>query len=230
MTNDNDLQAPTTGDVESLIDMLERDASPVLGDCQRLAAAQMLRALQPRLDAGVGPNDVGPCYFYERDFYPLSNFSAFRVRWHSIDFPTSEHAYQWAKFGTMSRDIIEANSLVHEGAREEVARAVLTARSAHEAFKLAEVWRQLRRPDWTDVRVDMMRRIVTAKAMQHEYVRRKLWQSGNRLLVENSWRDDFWGWGPARNGQNWLGLLWTDVREKLRDAGSFGAYEATGAA
>jgi pimeloyl-ACP methyl ester carboxylesterase len=36
-------------------------------------------------------------------------------------------------------------------------------------------------------------------------------------LVENSWRDDFWGWGPNRDGQNMLGRLWMEVRAALRD-------------
>lgn len=36
--------------------------------------------------------------------------------------------------------------------------------------------------------------------------------------VENSWRDDFWGWGPNRDGQNMLGRLWMEIRAELRAA------------
>lgn len=36
--------------------------------------------------------------FYERDFYILSNFSAFRLCWCGHDFDTSEQAYHWMKF------------------------------------------------------------------------------------------------------------------------------------
>lgn len=36
--------------------------------------------------------------FYEHEFYVLSNFSAFRLRWRGRDFDTSEHAYHWEKF------------------------------------------------------------------------------------------------------------------------------------
>ncbi len=60
-----------------------------------------------------------------------------------------------------------------------------------------------------------MRDILRAKAEQHEYVRRKLLATGDRELVEDSWRDDFWGWGPDRNGQNMLGKLWMEVRAEL---------------
>ena len=33
-------------------------------------------------------------------------------------------------------------------------------------------------------------------------------------------RDDFWGWGPQRDGQNMLGKLWMEVRAQItRSAG-----------
>jgi ribA/ribD-fused uncharacterized protein len=141
-------------------------------------------------------------FFYEQDHYYLSNFSAFRLHWEELDFDTSEHAYQWAKFsGTLN-----ANA---------VCPLILSARSAHEAFKLAERYKDQRRPDWDNVKVDIMRVILCAKVEQHEYVARKLIETGDRILIENSWRDDFWGWGPNRDGKNMLGVLWMQVRAQI---------------
>lgn len=140
--------------------------------------------------------------FYEHDFYVLSNFSAFRLTWNGVDFDTSEHAYHWEKFHG------------HPG----IQRAIKDARSAHEAFKLAERHRHDRRFDWDDAKVEIMRRILRAKAAQHEYVRRKLLATGDRELVEDSWRDDFWGWGPNQDGLNMLGKLWMEIRAELRAA------------
>lgn len=138
--------------------------------------------------------------FYERNFYCLSNFSAFRVRWDGIDFDTAEHAYQWEKFPGCPE------------AREQIA----TARSAHHAFKLARaVWPSRVRADWTDVRVDVMRQILRAKLSQHAYVRQKLEATGTRTLIEDSWRDDFWGWGEHRDGKNMLGVLWMEIRAEV---------------
>ena len=37
-------------------------------------------------------------FFYEQDFYVLSNFSSFRVKWAGISFDTAEHAYHFEKF------------------------------------------------------------------------------------------------------------------------------------
>lgn len=142
--------------------------------------------------------------FYEQDFYVLSNFSSFTIQSQGIRFDTSEHLYHWHKFpGTLM-------------GRSEIARSIRHAPSAHEAFKIAECNRLFRREDWDDVKVGIMRDILRLKVAQHEYVRRKLLATGDRELVENSWRDDYWGWGPNRDGQNMLGKLWMEVRAELR--------------
>jgi ribA/ribD-fused uncharacterized protein len=156
----------------------------------------------------VKPDTDQHVFFYEQDFYVLSNFSAFNLRWQGRTFPTSEHAYHWMKFPTLTRD--------EEG--RYVRDHIFRAPSAHEAFKLAERWKSLRRPDWDAAKVDIMRDILRAKAAQHEYVRRKLLATGDRELIEDSWRDNFWGWGPNRDGQNMLGKLWMEVRAELRAA------------
>lgn len=143
-------------------------------------------------------------FFYEQDFYVLSNFSAFRVFWKGNNFDTSEHAYHWEKFN---------DATPGSQARRAVIRM---ADSAHSAFKLAELLGCYRRADWNTVKVDIMRDILRAKADQHEYVRRKLLETGDRSLVEDSWRDDFWGWGPDGHGQNMLGKLWMEIRAELR--------------
>lgn len=145
--------------------------------------------------------------FYEQDFYVLSSFSAFSLQWKRYRFDTLEHAYHWEKFPAAGDDPLL------------VAHAIRTAPSAHEAFRLAQEHKRNRRHDWDDVKVDIMRQLIRAKAEQHEYVRRKLLQTGERELVENSWRDDFWGWGPNRDGQNMLGKLWMELRAELRGAG-----------
>lgn len=158
--------------------------------------------------------------FYEHDFYVLSNFSAFNLEWEGMTFQTSEAAYHWEKFATEADD----------DTRNSVAYAIYEAPSAHEAFKIAETQKHLRRPDWDDVKVGIMRDILRAKADQHEYVRRKLLATGDRELVEDSWRDDFWGWGPNRDGQNMLGKLWMEVRAELRDSVGGISAAAIGAA
>lgn len=145
--------------------------------------------------------------FYEQDFYVLSNFSAFALAWNGSVYPTSEHCYQAQKF-------LDAGS---EAAA--VAESIYRARSAHVAFKIAQSSKHLVRLGWNAAKVDVMRQILLAKVDQHEYVRRKLLATGDRELVENSWRDAYWGWGPNRDGMNMLGRLWMEIRAELREGG-----------
>lgn len=158
-------------------------------------------------DGCYGLDTLQRVRFYERDFYPLSNFSAFHVTWRGIDFDTSEAAYHWEKFNPPVYQCSDGGA---------VRSAILLARSAHDTFKIAEQYRSRRRPDWDEVKVGIMREIIRAKADQHEYVKRKLLATEDRELIEDSWRDDFWGWGPNRDGQNMLGKLWMELRAEFR--------------
>lgn len=187
------------------------DAAPMVDALKQFAALHGLDiedpdvtnwkiVLPPMSETHHGLDTDERVFFYEQDFYVLSNFSSFRVEWNGTHYPTSEHAYQSEKF---------------RGYHDDIADQIASAPSAHEAFKMAEQNKAHRRPDWDRVKVDTMRRILTAKAVQHEYVHRKLVETGDRLLIENSWRDDYWGWGPNRDGLNMLGRLWMEVRASL---------------
>jgi predicted NAD-dependent protein-ADP-ribosyltransferase YbiA (DUF1768 family) len=61
-----------------------------------------------------------------------------------------------------------------------------------------------------------MKEILREKVRQHPYVLKKLIESGNKELIEDSWRDDFWGWGPNKDGKNMLGKLWMEIREEVK--------------
>lgn len=138
------------------------------------------------------------CYFYEQEFYPLSNFSSFAIWFDGDDFRTSEHAYQAQKFKY-------AFGIFDE---------IVQARSAHDAYALAQKHKAYQREGWDKMKVPIMKAILWDKLRQHKYVEQKLIATGDRQLVEDSWRDDFWGWGPKTDGQNMLGKLWMQVRDE----------------
>lgn len=178
----------------------------------REAIAQMEAEQPATADKPLGcvkPDTDRQVFFYEQDFYVLSNFSAFNLAWAGLVFPTSEHCYHWLKFNRGGGGYI-------------IQREIAEAASAHEAFKIAERNKPFRREDWDAVKVGLMRDLLRAKVAQHEYVRRKLLATGDRELIEDSWRDDFWGWGPNRDGQNMLGKLWMEVRAELRAGAAHG--------
>ena len=138
--------------------------------------------------------------FYEQEFYILSNFSAFCLDWDGYRFYSSEAAYQYSKFPEFS----------------DIRTKIRLALSSHESFKLAEFYKDSRRSDWDEIKTEVMLNILRQKVLQHEYVKRKLLETGNRELIEDSWRDDFWGWGPNKDGKNMLGKLWMKVRDELK--------------
>ncbi|HUX80469.1 MAG TPA: NADAR family protein [Alphaproteobacteria bacterium] len=137
-------------------------------------------------------------FFYEQEFYVFSNFSAFQILWAGISFPTSEHAYQWMKF----------NKISYTDVKEKIRYAT----SAHEAFKIAQENDSFAVPHWKEIRVGVMETILRTKLSQHPYVQKKLRETGDREIIENSWRDSFWGWGPNKDGENMLGKLWMKIR------------------
>jgi len=137
--------------------------------------------------------------FYEREFYVFSNFSSFSIEYQGIKFPTAEHLYYWHKF---SNDWLKQS-------------LILLSASAHDAFILAQQWKSEQRHDWDAVKLDIMYHILRLKVEQHPYVKKKLFETGKRILVEDSWRDSFWGWGPDKDGLNWLGRLWMRLRGEI---------------
>ncbi len=136
--------------------------------------------------------------FYEHEYYVFSNFSSFMIEWKGKVWMTSEHVYHSERFD------------------EEKKKQIHGMRSAHDAFTFAQTHKISQREDWNDVKVGIMKEILHAKMAQHAYVKKKLLESGDRLLVEDSRCDDFWGWGPNKDGKNMLGKLWMEVREEVR--------------
>lgn len=119
--------------------------------------------------------------------------------WKNFDYMTSEHAYHSEKFPN----------------NPEIVEQIRNARSAHDALRIAREYKNQRRSDWDQVKKDIMKEILKAKVEQHPYIKKKLLESKGRELIENSWRDDFWGWGENKDGQNQLGKLWMEIREEI---------------
>lgn len=142
-------------------------------------------------------------FFYEQEFYAFSNFSSFKLMWKGYDWMTSEHAYHSEKFDN-----------------PEIIEALKNTRSAHDAMKLAYANKDKYRKDWENIKLGTMKKILRSKVEQHPYVKKKLLESGDKELIENSWRDSYWGWGPNKDGENHLGKLWMEVRNEVRSGDS----------
>ena len=152
------------------------------------------RWLMEKMDEFIG--------FYPREFYPFDNFSSFKVEWNGYLFSSVEEAYQAASF---------------MGSDEELVEKIKKSHSADEAQRISYANRDKRREDWDDVKISIMEELLRLKIEQNPYVKKKLLQTGDYMIVEDSPKDDFWGWGPNRNGQNNLGKLWMKLRGELKN-------------
>ncbi len=150
--------------------------------------------------------------FYEEPWDCLSNFSAFAVELHGYVYMTAEHAYQAAKFRFTEH--------------EWVIKEIHNARSAIDAKKIALHYKAYIHPGWNrerpegvvrSAKLTNMESILRAKTEQHEYVCRKLLETGIVELVEDSPIDSFWGRGHDWKGRNELGKLWMKLRQEIRE-------------
>ncbi len=156
--------------------------------------------MYPDSSEGLNKETEDSIYFFTVPFEPLNNWSPHRVSIWGIDFPTSEHAFQWKKFSEIEPSI---------------ANEILSAGSPYAVFKISSLNKSKKPDNWAEIKLFIMEEILRAKNNQHEDVRDALKRTGDRTIVENSPVDDFWGIGPNKDGQNMLGNLWMKIRDRL---------------
>lgn len=149
--------------------------------------------LSEKLDEYIG--------FYTREFFALDNFSSFGIIMDGKLYPTVEHAYQAGKFIDTA---------------PEIAEEIRTCLSAHEAKRIAHVHNERQVGNWDDIKVDYMEKLLRLKLEQNPYVQQKLLQTKEYRICEDSPKDDFWGIGENRDGQNQLGKLWMKLRDEKK--------------
>jgi len=74
------------------------------------------------------------------------------------------------------------------------------------------------RPDWEQVKDDIMRKAVLKKFETHSDIREILLSTNDEEIVENAPQDYYWGCGKDGSGKNMLGKILVEVRDILRDA------------
>lgn len=97
---------------------------------------------------------------------------------------------------------------------------ILSERSPMTAKMRGKPYQDRTRPDWDRIRIPLMKWCLRLKLGQHSTTFGSLLRdTGNRNIVENSRRDDFWGAIPVDDGtlrgRNVLGRLLMELRAKL---------------
>lgn len=141
------------------------------------------------------------------EFGGLSNMAAgFPLSINGIYIPTVEALYQACRFPHLP----------------EIQRLIIGQRSPMTAKMKSKPYRSQTRSDWDHVRVNVMRWCLRVKLAQHwRGFGDLLLETGNRPIVEQSFKDEFWGAKPADDsrlvGMNVLGRLLMELREELKN-------------
>ena len=146
-------------------------------------------------------NDSFPIFFYHSDqpWGEFSNFSRHSVFIDEVIWPTTEHYYQAQKF--------------HCVQHQEKIRCALTPTLAKSiAYELQD---QFGKTDWGNIRNAVMLKALRAKFGQHPNLASKLLSSNDRLLVEHTTTDEYWGDPGDGSGKNKLGQLLMQLRSEL---------------
>ncbi len=143
-------------------------------------------------------------FFYKVDqpYGCFSNFSPYGFQLQGQTWMTAEHYYQAQKFaGTCDRHLC---------------RLIQQVATPMEAAALGRSPRHQVRPDWEQVKTNVMYVAVLTKFETHIDIQTVLLSTGDQLIIEDSPVDAYWGCGPDGQGQNQLGKTLMNVRQHLR--------------
>lgn len=134
--------------------------------------------------------------FRERyDF--LSNFYEAPIVYKGRRFGSTEAAYQ-------------AEKCKYEEEKDRFCK--MSPREAKKAGSLVDL-----RPDWEEVKDQVMYEVCYQKFSNHHDLKMKLLQTGSEELQEgNTWKDYYWGVCNGR-GLNRLGQILMGIRKQLRE-------------
>ncbi len=140
-------------------------------------------------------------YFYKiGDKYGcFSNFSPHGFELDGVFWNTSEHYFQAQKF-----------------AGTEYEEQIRLSLSPMEAAKMGRDRSKPLRKDWEDIKDELMRKAVLKKFTTHKDIQKVLLSTEDKVIIEKTSNDYYWGCGKDGSGKNMLGIILMEVRELLR--------------
>ncbi len=104
-----------------------------------------------------------------------------------------------------------------EESAPELAQAIFEARNPYAVKEISDSNKDKVHPNFQDKKLEIMEEILRAKLKQHPSVREKLLKTGQKVIIENSPSDDYWGAGREGKGENHLGKIWMKLREEIKN-------------
>jgi ribA/ribD-fused uncharacterized protein len=132
---------------------------------------------------------------------PFSTCSAHPILLEDRNWLTCEHYYSY--------HIVAAAS-----ARVRVDKA----NTGQEAYDIARPWYRRKVSGWKNLRRTLMTRALYTKVQMYDEVREALLETEEEKILETSLYDYYWGLGRDQRGENTLGLIWMDIRNKITES------------
>ncbi|KAF9409384.1 hypothetical protein BGZ94_001968 [Podila epigama] len=135
-------------------------------------------------------------------FGEFSNFFHSPIAVDGLMWPTTEHYFQAQKFAHLPD--------------KQYMESIRITSTPGSAAKMGRNRSWPLRPDWEEVKDDLMRKCVLQKFLQHRGLAKVLLSTGDRYLIEHTSNDRYWADGGDGKGKNMLGIILMEVREKIR--------------
>jgi len=173
-------------------------------------------------------------YFYDEkaenglfsNFYECSEKNSLKLIINGKSWKTVEHFFQASKFlgSNETPKSREYSELIRNASTANIAK-ILAGQKLGGGYpwrtKLNPViteflnYHVTLRPDWDSVKETIMKEVIVAKFTQNVELKASLLATGNKLLVEHTTRDSYWGDGGDGTGQNRLGHILMAVRSEM---------------
>jgi len=138
-------------------------------------------------------------YSVNEAYGEFSNFAIYPIKLKGKIWPTTEHYFQAQKF--VGTD--------HEEKIRKVSKPM-------QAAQLGRTRKVRIRKNWDSMKDNIMFEALKAKFSQHKELRLLLIETGDKILIEHTENDDYWGDGGNGKGKNRLGKLLMKLRSEFK--------------
>ena len=140
-------------------------------------------------------------YFYKQygELGYLANYSDYGFELYGKYWPTVEHFYQAQKFEN-----------------EELQEIIRNSKTPKIASQIGRDRNNKLRDNWENLKKEVMLEGVLAKFRAHKDIMKKLIETGDEEIIENTDIDYYWGCGENKTGRNEFGKILVKAREILK--------------
>ena len=138
-------------------------------------------------------------FYSVNDHYgAFSNFALYPIKLKGKTWQTSEHYFQAQKF-----------------AGTDYEQKIRKAPNPMKAAQLGRTRKVRIRKNWDNIKDNVMYEALKAKFTQHSELKELLLETGDKILIEHTENDSYWGDGGDGSGKNRLGKLLMRLRAEL---------------